>query len=90
MLSIATTNPRWALSLAQDLGNMSIPNSRPNLDRRAIRNGAINLFDLFVGHGNAARRPVGETVKRAHPTASILQSVDHDVSTWHYAALLSR
>jgi len=58
-----------------------------NLDGRAVWCDPPKLFDFFVGKRDATRRPILPTMKRAHPAASILNSVDHDVETGGDAAL---
>ena len=52
-----------------------------DLNSRAVWRNPPKLFDFFVGKRDATRRPILPTMKRAHPAASILNSVDHDVET---------
>ena len=57
------------------LGRRRSLNLWANLDGRAIGRDPPEFFDLFVGKRDAARRPILPTMKRAHPTESVSNSV---------------
>src|SRR4030095_273017 len=69
---------------AETAGSMNL---RANLDRRAVRRDAPELFDFLIGKRDATRRPILPTMKGANPAESILNSVDHDVETGGNTAL---
>ncbi len=59
--------------------------SGAKLNGRAVRDRAIDLFNLEIGDGHAARRPVASAMESADPTAAVRKPVDHDVTAGRQA-----
>lgn len=59
---------------------------RQDLDRRTVGNQGPDLVHLGIGDGDAAIGPVIKTMHGAEIRHAIGQSVDHDGTSWGYAA----
>jgi hypothetical protein len=65
----------------RDRSNRLLDVSRSEINSRAIRNDPVQFFNLRIRDSNTTNRPIHETVRSADPTETVVNPVNHNVTT---------
>jgi hypothetical protein len=55
--------------------------SRSEINSRAIWDDPVQFFNLRIGNSNTTNRPIHEMVRSADPTETVVNSVNHNLTT---------
>jgi hypothetical protein len=50
------------------------------LNARPVWNDSVEFLNFWIGHRNAADRPVDETMRATNPPKTVMNSLDHNIA----------